>query len=111
MAEVWTEDQADLLKFSLRNFFATVTNILRYKSNKFYVATPFNQGYRQFDIEGDSLEEMVFKATEILKSENINHVNLETADGLPILTIFLEAGPTVIINDVVTNNTICNILL
>ena len=111
MAGIWTEDQADLLKYSLRNIFATVQNILRYKSNKFYVATPFNQGYRQFEIEGSSLEEMVYKATELLKSKNIDRVNLETADGLPILTIYLEAGPTVIINDVVTDKTICNILL
>lgn len=111
MAGIWTEDQADLLKYSLRNIFATVQNILRYKSNKFYVATPFNQGYRQFDIEGNSLEEMVYKATELLKSKNIDRVNLETADGLPILTIYLEAGPTVIINDIVTDKTICNILL
>ena len=111
MSDNWTEDQADLLKYSLRNIFATVSNILRYKSNKFYVATPFNQGYRQFDVEGSNLEEMVFKATELLKSKNIDRVNLETEDGYPILTIYLEAGPTVIINDVVTNKTICNILL
>jgi len=111
MSDVWTEDQADLLKYSLRNILAAVTNILRYKSNKFYVATPFNQGYRQFDVEGNNLEEMIFKATELLKSKNINRVNLETEDGYPILTIYLEAGPTVIINDVVTNKTICSILL
>ncbi|UCG02044.1 MAG: hypothetical protein JSW11_20920 [Candidatus Heimdallarchaeota archaeon] len=111
MADVWTEDQADLLKYSLRNIFATVTNILRYRSNKFYIATPFNQGYRQFDIEGDNLEEMLYKATELMKSKNIHCINLETADGLPILTIFLEAGPTIIINDVITDRTICNILL
>lgn len=111
MADVWTEDQAGLLKYSLSNIFATVKNIPRYKSNKFFVATPFNQGYRQFDIEGSNLEEMVFKATEILKSKNIDRVNLETADGFPILTIYLEAGPTVIINDIVSDKTICNILL
>lgn len=111
MADVWTEDQADLLKYSLRNILATVTNILRYKSNKFYVATPFSQGYRQFEVEGSSLEEMVFQATELLKSNNIDRVNLETADGLPILTVYLEAGPTVIISDIVTDKTICNILL
>ncbi|MFX0124861.1 MAG: hypothetical protein ACFFAE_14615 [Candidatus Hodarchaeota archaeon] len=111
MSDVWTEDQADLLKYSLRNILASVTNILRYKSDKFYLATPFNQGYKQFDIEGSDLEEMLYKATELLKSKNINCVNLETADGLPILTIYLEAGPTIIINDVVTDRTICNILL
>lgn len=111
MADVWTEDQAGLLKYSLQNIFNTVKNIPRYKSNRFYIATPFNQGYRMFDIEGDSLDEMVFKATEILKSKNIDRVNLETADGLPILTIYLEAGPTVIIDDVVTGITICSILL
>ena len=111
MSDVWTEDQADLLKYSLRNILATVTNILRYKSDKFYVATPFNHGYRQFDVEGNNLEEMVFKATELLKTRNINWVNLETAEGLPILSIYLEAGPTVIINDIVTDKTICSILL
>ncbi|MFX0015791.1 MAG: hypothetical protein ACFFB2_01045 [Promethearchaeota archaeon] len=111
MADVWTEDQANLLKYSLRNIFATVENVPRYKSNKFYVATPFNQGYRQFDIEGNSLEEIVFKATELLRSKNINRVNLETADGLPILTIYLETGPTIIIEDVITDKTICNVLL
>jgi hypothetical protein len=111
MSEVWTEDQADLLKYSLRNILATVTNILRYQSDKFYLATPFNYGYRQFDVEGNNLEEIVFKATELLKSQNINWVNLETAEGLPILSIYLEAGPTVIINDIVTDKTICSILL
>ena len=111
MSDIWTEDQADLLKYSLRNILATLANILRYKSTKFYVATPFNQGYRQFDVEGSNLEEMVFKATELLKSRNLNRVNLETEEGYPILTIYLEAGPTVIINDVVTNKPICSILL
>ncbi|MFX0211310.1 MAG: hypothetical protein ACFFDT_35340 [Candidatus Hodarchaeota archaeon] len=111
MSDVWTEDQADLLKYSLRNILATITNILRYKSDKFYLATPFNLGYKQFDVEGNNLEEMVFKATELLKSKNINWVNLETAEGLPILSIYLEAGPTIIINDVVTDKTICSILL
>lgn len=111
MSDKWTEDQADLLKYSLRNILSTLTNILHYKSNKFYVATPFNKGYRQFDIEGSNLEEIVFKATELLKSKNIDRVNLETEEGFPILTIYLEAGPTVIINDVVTNKTICSILL
>jgi len=111
MSDSWTEDQADLLKYSLRNILATLSNNLRYKSNKFYVATPFNQGYKQFDVEGSNLEEIVFKATELLKSKNIDRVNLETEDGYPILTIYLEAGPTVIINDVVTNETICSILL
>ncbi len=111
MSDVWTEDQADLLKYSLRNVFATTKNIPRYKSNKFFIATPFNQGYRQFNIEGNSLEDMVFKATEILKTKNISRVNLETADGFPILTIYLEAGPTVIIDDIVSNKPICNILL
>lgn len=109
MTEAWTEDQAELLKFSLRNIFETVANIPRYKSKKFFLATPIDRGYRFFDIEGDSLEEMVFKATELLKSKNIDRLNLETADGLPILTIYLEEGPTVIIDDVVTGKTIGNI--
>ncbi|UCE14387.1 MAG: hypothetical protein JSV04_04215 [Candidatus Heimdallarchaeota archaeon] len=111
MSEAWTEDQADLLKFSLHNIFETVTNIPRYKSNKFYLAIPIDRGYRFFDIEGDSLEEMVFKATELLQSKNIDRLNLETADGLPILTIYLEEGPTVIIDDFVTGKAICNIVL
>ncbi|MFX1282494.1 MAG: hypothetical protein ACFFB5_02525 [Promethearchaeota archaeon] len=111
MAKVWTEDQADLLKYSLSNILSTVKNIPRYKSDKFFIATPFNQGYRQFDIEGSNLEETVFKATEILKTKNIDRVNLETAEGFPILTIYLEAGPTVIIDDIISDKTICNILL
>ncbi len=111
MADIWNEDQANLLKFSLRNIFATLDNIQRYKSKKFFIATPFNQGYRMFDVEGETLEGMVFKATEILKNNDIDRVNLETADGFPILTIFLESGPTITIDDVVSGKTICNILL
>ncbi|MFW9903971.1 MAG: hypothetical protein ACFFFH_06525 [Candidatus Thorarchaeota archaeon] len=111
MSDIWTEDQVDLLKYSLHNIFATVSNTLRYKSDKFFLATPFSHGYRQFDVEGTNLEEMVFKATELLKSKNIDHVNLETDEGLPILSIYLEAGPTIIINDVVTDKTIGKILL
>lgn len=109
MADVWTDDQADLLKYSLRNIFETVGT--KYQSNKFYIATPFDRGYRQFDIEGDNLIEMIFKTTELLKSKNFDRLNLETADGLPILTIHLEAGSSVVVTDVVTEKTICNILL
>lgn len=109
LADVWTEDQADLLKYSLRNIFETVGT--KYHSNKFYIATPFDRGYRQFDVEGKSLIEMIFKATELLKSKSFDRLNLETADGLPILTIHLEAGPSVVVTDVVTDKAICNILL
>ncbi len=109
MADVWTEDQADLLKYSLRNIFETVGS--KYKSNKFYIATPFDRGYRQFDIEENSLIEMIFKATELLKTKNFDRLNLETEDGLPILTIHLESGPSVVVTDVVTEKAICNILL
>ena len=109
MADVWTEDQADLLKYSLRNIFETVDT--KYQSNKFYIATPFDRGYRQFDIEGVDLIEMIFKVTELLKSKNFDRLNIEKADGLPILTVHLEAGPSVVVTDVITEKAICNILL
>ncbi|MFX0085990.1 MAG: hypothetical protein ACFFAU_09960, partial [Candidatus Hodarchaeota archaeon] len=67
--------------------------------------------YRFFDIEGDSIEDMVFKATEILRNKDFDRLNLETEDGIPILSIHLEAGPTVVINDILTEKTLCNILL
>ncbi|MHA2225505.1 MAG: hypothetical protein ACXAC8_09895 [Candidatus Hodarchaeales archaeon] len=111
MTTIWTEDQAKLLQYCLQNIIKTVKNIPRYQSKKFFIATPFNKGYRSFDVVGDTLEEMIFKATEILKINNIDRVNLETGEGLPILSIHLERGPTVTINDIVTEKTICNILL
>ena len=111
MSSVWTEDQTELLDYSLRNILTTIKDNELFASKYFYIATPFSKGYRFFDIEGDSLEEMVFKATEMLQSKNIDRLNLETADGLPILTIYLEEGPTVIIDDVVTGKSICNIAL
>ncbi len=110
MTSIWTEDQAKLLQYSLRNIIETVKNIPRYQSNKFFVATPFNKGYRSFDVVGDTLEEMIFLATEILKTNNIDRVNLETGEGIPIISIHLEID-TIVIIDIVTEKTICNILL
>jgi hypothetical protein len=111
MSGTWTDDQAGLLQYCLHNIFLSFHHIDRYKSQKYFLATPFDQGYRFFDIEGNSLEEMVFKATEILKNKDFDRLNLETVDGLPILSIHLEVGPTVVINDILTEKTICNILL
>lgn len=106
----WSEEQSSLLKYSLRNILMTFKR-RRYNSNKFYLATPFNKGYRFFDFESDSLEDMVFKGTELLKLNNFDSLNLETSEGIPILSIYLEAGPTIIIKDIVTDEIICNILL
>ena len=111
MSSTWTDDQAGLLQYSLHNIFLSFHHVDRYKSPKYFLATPFDQGYRFFDIEGVSIEEMVFKATEILKNKDFDRLNLETADGLPILSIHLEVGPTVVINDILTEKTLCNILL
>ena len=111
MSSIWDDDQAGLLEYSLRNILLSFTHVERYKSKKYYIATPFDQGYRFFDVESDSLEEMIFKATEILKKADFDRLNIETADGLPILSIHLETGPTVVIVDIVTEKTICNVLL
>ena len=111
MASIWDDDQAGLLEYSLRNILLSFTHVERYKSKKYYLATPFDQGYRFFDVESDSLEEMIFKATEILKNAEFDRLNLETTDGLPILSIHLETGPTVVIIDIVTGKTICNVML
>ncbi|MFX0172136.1 MAG: hypothetical protein ACFE9L_09460 [Candidatus Hodarchaeota archaeon] len=108
---IWSEDQAGLLKFCLHNIITTFTKITHYISEKFYLATPFNQGYRFFDLESTSLEDIMFKATEVLKKNNLSCVNLENADGIPILRIRLEPGPAVIIEDYITDETLCTILL
>jgi hypothetical protein len=109
--DIWSEDQAGLLKYSLHNIFMTFSNVTRYFSEKFFLATPFNQGYRLFDLKSDSLEEMMFRATEVLKRNNLDCVNLENSDGIPILKIRLEPGPTVIIEDYISDETLCTILL
>jgi len=111
MINVWTDDQEELLLFSLRNIILSYDHIERYKSEKYFLATPFDKGYRFFDIEGTSLEEMVYRATEILKRKEFDRLNLETADCLPILSIHLEVGPTVVINDILTGKTMCSIHL
>ena len=111
MSSIWDDDQAGLLEFSLRNILLSFRHVDRYKSPKYYLATPFDQGYRFFDVESESLEEMIFKATEILNERDFDRLNLETADGLPILSIHLEVGPTVVIMDIITEKTICSVLL
>lgn len=108
---IWSEDQANLLKFTLHNIITTFTKITHFISDKFFLATPFNQGYRLFDLESTSLEDMLFKATEVLKKNNLSCVNLENADGIPIIRIRLEPGPVVIIEDYITDETLCTILL
>ncbi len=107
---VWSEDQSNLLRFSLHNILSSI-NKPNYKSEKYYLATPFNTGYRRFDIEESNIEEMIFKGTELLKRNNFSKLNLENIDGFPILSIHLEPGPTIIIKDIVTEEIICNILL
>jgi len=111
LSKIWNEDQAKLLDFSVRNFFATFKQRNRYLSKKYYLAVPFDSGYRSFDIVANSLEEIVFKASETLKSTEFDRLNIEQADGIPILTIYLEKGPTVVIKDIVTEKTICSVQL
>ncbi|MHA1973534.1 MAG: hypothetical protein ACTSW1_11105 [Candidatus Hodarchaeales archaeon] len=111
MASVWDEDQADLLGFSLRNIFESFRDIKRYKSNKYFIAVPFDIGYRSFDVEAFQLEEILFKASEILKTTEFDRVNIETDEGIPILTMHIEVGPTIVITDILTDKTLCNISL
>ncbi len=108
---IWTDDQADLLKFSLHNIFQSLSKIPRYLSNKYFLSIPINLGYRFFDIESDSIEEALFKATELLKKKDISSMNLETDECLPILKVRLEPGPTIIVEDIVTDKILCQILL
>ena len=111
LTKIWNEDQEKLLDFSIRNFFATYKQRKRYKSKKYYLAVPFDHGYRSFDVVTNSLEEMVFKASEILKSTEFDRLNIEQEDGIPILSIYLEKGPTIVIKDIISNKIICNVEL
>ncbi|MHA1226164.1 MAG: hypothetical protein ACTSPV_05410 [Candidatus Hodarchaeales archaeon] len=111
MSSIWDEDQADLLGFSLRNIFDSFKDIKRYKSKKYFIAVPFDIGYRSFDVEAYQLEEILFKASEILKTTDFDRVNIETDDGIPILTVHIEVGPTVVITDILTDETLCSISL
>jgi hypothetical protein len=109
---VWTEDQADLLKFSLHNIFQSLSQVPRYNSSKFFLSIPINLGYRFFNnFESNSIEEILFMATELLMRKNLGCVNLETDQCLPILKVRLEPGPTIIVEDIVTDKILCQILL
>ncbi|MFW9778584.1 MAG: hypothetical protein ACFFE8_06985 [Candidatus Heimdallarchaeota archaeon] len=112
----WNEDQRKLLKYSLSNIMATYADEPRYRSKRYFLATPFHEasGYQQFDVESNSLEEMLFKATEILKTNDFTSLNLETEEGIPILRVQLrkaEERYTVIVHDIVTDLKVCSILL
>ena len=54
---------------------------------------------------------MTLQALEILREKEIDRVNIEIDGGFPILTVFLETGPTVIIEDIITGKMITNIQL
>ena len=111
MTIVLTEDQTELLHYSLRNFLMTLHDIDRFKSKNYYLATPFSSGYRFFDVENDSLQKTILNALEILNEQEIDRINVENDDGFPILTIFLESGPTVIMEDYVSSKPLANIKL
>ncbi len=111
MTIVLTEDQTELLHYSLRNFLMTLRDIDRFKSKNYYLATPFSRGYRFFDVENDSLQKTILNALEILNEQETDRINVENDDGFPILTIFLESGPTVIMEDYVSGKPLANIKL
>ncbi|MHA1992994.1 MAG: hypothetical protein ACW97Z_00470 [Candidatus Hodarchaeales archaeon] len=111
MALLWSEDQTELLNYSLRNFLMALHDIDRFKSRYYYLATPFSRGYRFFDVENQSLQETIINALEILNEQEIDRINVENDGGFPILTIFLETGPTVIIEDYVSGKPLANVKL
>jgi hypothetical protein len=111
MSEMWSEDQTELLNYSLQNILTVIKDSERFKSNRFFIATPFSQGYRIFDLNNVTLQDTIFDAFNILKEKEIDRVNVENADGFPILTIYLEPGPTIIIEDIVTGKVITTIQL
>ncbi len=111
MSLIWTEDQTELLDYSLRNILPSFRDNELFKSNFFYIATPFSKGYRLFDIENASVHDTIISSLEILKEQEIDRVNIENDEGFPVLTIYLEAGPTVVIKDIVSGRTIANIQL
>ncbi len=106
---IWTEDQVGLLKYSLENVFKTVPK--EYLSKNYYLSTPYSEGYQFLDEETPSLTEIIFSATEFLKIQNLDRLNVETQEGIPILTIYLEAGPVVVIKDHISEETIVSISL
>ena len=111
MSEVWTEDQTELLDFSLRNILPNFKNKELFNSNYYYIASPFSKGYRLFDIENTTIHDTILSSLEILREQEIDRVNIENDGGFPLLTIYLEAGPTVIIEDIITGRMIANIQL
>jgi hypothetical protein len=111
VSEIWTEDQTELLDFSLRNILATIEDNELFASKYFYIATPFSKGYRFLDIENVTIHDSILSSIEVLRDQEIDRVNIENDGGFPILTIYLEAGPTVIVEDIVSGQTIANIHL
>jgi hypothetical protein len=112
----WNEEQRKLLKHSLANIMETYADEPKYRSRKYFLTTPFQEatGYQKFDVETDTLEEMLFKATELLKTSDFSSLNLETEESIPILSIQLRTAEerfTVIIHDIVTDSKVCSILL
>jgi hypothetical protein len=105
----WTEDQVGLLKYSLENAFKSVPK--EYLSKTYYLSTSFSEGYQFLEKEAPSLIEIIFSATEFLKIQNLGRLNVETQEGVPILTVCLEAGPVVVIEDLVTEERIVSISL
>ena len=61
------------------------------------------------DKESPPLTEIIFSATEFLKTENLDCLNVETEESIPILTTYLEAGPVVVIQDLITEKIISSI--
>jgi hypothetical protein len=111
VASVWTEDQTELLDYSLRNILGTVRDNELFASRYFYIATPFSKGYRFFDIENETIHDSILSSIEVLREQEIDRVNIENDGGFPVLTIYLEAGPTVIVEDVVSGRTVAHIQL
>ena len=109
MSEIWTDDQIDLLDYSLTNILDSFQKVDHFKSNCYYTAVPFSIGYRLFDIKCQTLQQAIIQALEILRKQEIDRVNIEIDGGFPILTVFLETGPTIIIEDIITGKMITNI--
>jgi len=111
MSEIWTDDQIELFDYSLTNILDTFQDVDHFKSNCYYIAVPFSIGYRLFEVKCQTLQQAIIQALEILKEKEIDRVNIEIDGGFPVLTVFLEKGPTVIIEDIITGKMITNIQL
>jgi len=111
MSKIWTNDQIELLDYSLTNILDTFQDVDHFKSKDYYIAVPFSIGYRLFDIKCQSLQQAIIQALEILVAQEIDRVNIEIDGGFPILTVFLETGPTVIIEDIITGKMVTRIQL